>query len=445
MQKLIWFITFGLLAFGLHAQEGGSFTLDEALKFALKNNPTIKNAELDIEKAKKKVWETTAMGLPQASVKVGYTHLPTIPEMAFTTPTYGILQPDNKTVLMEYMDVPIKLGVKNSTQIDASVSQLVFSGAYIVGLQASKTFKMLSEQSLKLSQNDVIEGVTNAYALVLILEENKRILKANYENINKTLEEMKAMFEEGFIEDTDVDQLKYTASTIQNAYNNLEMQIEVAYKLLKFQMGIDMDQAITLNNSLADLLDQIDMESLVQSGDISKNMTVQLLETQENLQELNLKREKSSFLPTVVAFYNHQEKTNRADFDFTIPDMIGLNVEIPVFSSWQRMSKVKQAEIELAKTRNSKEQATTGIKMQIDQAQIALKTAWQNYQNESSNLELTKKIYDKTVEKYKEGMASSMQLTQANSQYLSAQSNYFSAVNSVIQAKSKLYNLLNLN
>ncbi len=435
MNKLISFILIFFSISIIQAQNSKSFTLTEAIEYASKNNPTIKNAKIDIEKAKKKIWETTAIGLPQANLKMG-----------FVTPTYGILQPDNKTVLMEYDEIPIKLGVPNSTQIDASISQLLFNGAYFVGLQATKTFKQLSEQNLEMSLNDLTMDITNSYYLVLVMEENKRILKQNMTNIDTTLFELQAMFKEGFIEDTDVDQIEYTATMIKNAYNTIERQTEIAYNLLKFQMGMELTEEIELTDELTSVVEQIALESLIGGEtDITNNTTYKMVQTQETLQELNLKREKTSFLPTVVAFYNHQEKTNRADFDFTMPDMIGVNVDIPVFSSWQRMSKVKQAELELVKTRNLKEQAIAGIKLQIQQAQLTLESAYKSYLNETRNLELTKKIYNKTLLKYKEGISSSMELTQANTQYLTAQSNYFTAVNQLLQAKSKLDNLLNRN
>jgi len=450
MLRIILLLSVLIIANHAFAQESTSFTLKEALDFAYQNNATIKNAKLDIEKAKKLVWETTAMGLPQANVSISYMHIPTIPEMSFSTPY--LINPalsdgtNADQIKMDYFGVPIKLGVENSTTIDASVSQLIFNGSYIVGLQTSKVFKKLSETNLELSVNDIKEEVSNTYFMILTLEENIRILRENKSNMDKTYNELKALFEEGFIEDTDVDQIKYTTILLENGLKSLERQTEIAYNLLKFQMGLEMSKSITLSESLSSFTGIITLEMInTYDVDISNNVSKKMLETQERLQLMNMRLQKMAFLPTIVGFYNHQEKTNKADFDFTMPDVIGVSVDIPIFSSGQRLSKVGQAKIDYEKTQNIKEQALQGIILQAQQAKITLIGAFEKYINESSNLELSKKILDKTMLKYKEGLASSMEITQANSQFLSAQSNYFTAVNELLAAKNKLDNILNKN
>lgn len=436
--------------FQIKAQESQTFSLKEAQEYALKNNANVKNAKLDIEKAKKKIWETTAMGLPHVSAKVAYTYLPTVPEMSFATP-YLINPVDApgygpEMISMGYQTIPMKLGVENSVTLDATISQLVFSGAYIVGLQASKVFKKLSQHSLEQSENDVKEEVANTYYMILAAEESLKILNQNHININKTLLELTELHKEGFVENTDVDQIKYTKITIANAEKALERQVQIAYRLLKFQMGIELDNLISLSEKLEDIVKEISIETLFNDNyDISNNPTYKLLQTQENLQMLNLKREKSMFLPTITAFYNHQEKSAKADFDFSMPNMFGANMSIPIFSFGERLSKVKQADIELEKTRNQRKMAIQGLRLEVEKAQISLRTAYEKFLNEKSNLELTKKIYDKTAIKYKEGISSSMDLTQASSQYLQAQSNYFNTVNELLNSKNKLENLLNKN
>ena len=440
----LFLICFVMIAATSYGQEPTSFSLKEAQQYALKNNAQVKNALLDIEKAKKKIWETTAMGLPQINGKVDYTYLPTIPEMQFAVVTHGVLQPDGVTVLMNSINVPIKLGVSSSATISASASQLLFSGSYIVGLQTSKTFKQLSEQSLHLSENEVFENVANTYYMVLAAEESKTLLKATSDNMTKTLNEFKAMLAEGLIENTDVDQLQYTVTMIENAYKMLERQVEIANRLLKFQMGMSLDQQITLTDKLEDIVNSIQAADMINtSGDLNNNITFQLLNTQESLQESLVKLEKAAYLPTVAAFYQHQEKTSKADFDFTMPDIVGVSVSVPIFSSGMRNAKVAQANLELEKTRNTKEMAIQGLKLELQQTQITLQSAYEKFLNEKANQELSKKIYDKTLVKYKEGMASSMDLTQANNQYLTAQTNYFNALLELLTAKNKLDNLLN--
>lgn len=437
-----------LLQFNSYSQEIQSLTLKQAQEYALENNINIKNAKLDILSARKTAWENTSMGLPKFGIVVSYQHLSKIPEMTFPTPY--LINPVGEPgygpemIEMGYNFEPIKLGVENSTTIDATLSQLIFNAPYIVGLMARKTFFTMSEQSLQKSESDVKESVANTYYMVLIAEESKIILDSSLKNLDRTLFELKAMLKEGFIENTDVDQLELTASNVENVLATIEKQVELAKELLKFQIGMDLNQEIILSEKLIDIIEQVDIETLLEEKlDLNNNINYQLISSQEKLSQTKIKMEQVSILPTAAAFYNHQEKTNRADFDFTFPDIIGVSLDIPIFASGQRYAKITKAQIELEKVRNLKEQVSQGLMLEAQNAQITLMTSHEKYVNEKRNMELSKKIYDKTFIKYKEGISSSMDLTQASSQFLTAQSNYFTALYEVLNAKTKLDKILN--
>jgi len=432
----------------LNAQQNNTFTLNQAIEYALKNNAEVKNALLDIDIAKKKIWETTAQGLPQISASLDYSYIPSIPEMKFTTPY--LINPASSTgqnadqIKIGYQEIPIALGVKSSATIKANVSQLVFNGSYIVGLQTANIFKKLSEQGLSNTQNNIRENVANSYYLVLMAENNLQVLNDVQKNMESTLAEMKAILKEGFIEDTDVDQFQYTLTSIENTRKNIERQAEIAQRLLKFQMGIDLSTPIQLTDNFENVMQSLNVESLLTAEfDVKQNISYQLMQTQEKMMKMNVNLQKSTFLPSVVAFYMHQEKTQKADFDFTFPDMIGLSVNVPIFSSGMRVSKVSQAQMQLEKTQNTSIIAAEGLKLQFEQAKSQLLSSYEKYLNEKSNKELAEKIYNKTLIKYKEGLSGSMDLTQANSQLLNALSNYYTSLYEMLSAKNKIENLMN--
>jgi len=429
-------------------QESMSFTLKDAIDYALKNNVQVKNALIDIEVAKKKIWETTAQGLPQVSASLDYTYMPTIPEMKFQTPY--LINPalsdgtNADKIQMGYMTVPIKLGVESSATIKANVSQLVFNGSYIVGLQTANIFKKLSEQALTSTENSIRENVSNSYYLVLMAQSNLEVITKMKENLEKTLAEMKAFLNEGLIENTDVDQFQYTVTMVENTKKNIERQAEIAMRLLKFQMGIELEKNIVLTENLNGIVQQLNIESLMGSEfDVKQNVNYQLMKTQEKMMKMSLNLQKSTYLPSVVAFYSHQEKTAKADFDFTFPDMVGVSVNVPVFSSGMRMSRVGQAKLQLEKTQNSTQMATEGLKLEYEKAKSQLLSSFDKYINEKTNMDLAEKIYNKTLIKYKEGISGSMDLTQANSQLLTSQTNYYSALYELLTSKTKLENLMN--
>jgi outer membrane protein TolC len=431
-------------------------SLQQAQEYAITNNMQIRNSILDIDIAKKKIKEITSIGLPQINAQANYTHLFKVPELSIGGITYlGTTLPAgtpvtsddilNQSVFLGYKPMdPIQLGVPDNLTLDITVSQLIFSGEYIVGLQASRVFYQISEQGKQLTELNVKESVSNTYNLVLVLKQTHDILNKSYNNLMTTLAEMRAMNEQGFIENTDVDQIELTSLNLENGLNSLQRQMEASNLLLKFQIGMSYDQELILTDSLEATTAGISLESLTNEKlNLSKNITYQILTTQESLAELSLKREKSTYLPSLAAVYRHQEKVNAPAFDFNPKDVFAISMNIPIFSSGTRSTKVSQRKFELEKAVNTKNNVANGLELEFINSQNELKSAYEKYLNDKKNIDLTQRVYDKTLVKFKEGMSSSLDLTNAQNQYLTAQSNYFNAVYTLITAKNKLDKLTN--
>jgi len=431
------------------------FSLQGAIQYAIENNYTVKNSVTDIEIAKKKVWETTAIGLPQVAVNAQYTNIFKVPELAFPTTTIKVedfaagipFTPqalrDNLSLGSTPGDV-IPLGVKENTVANLVVSQLIFSGEYIVGLQASKTFKLVSEQSLVKTELEIKQLVYDSYHLVLVLRESQKIGEEILANIVKTEFEVSESFKEGFVEETDLDQIRLTKTQLENSVSTLKRQIEVALKLLKFQMGLNVDANIELTENLDQLITGLDSESLlVQQLILGDNIDYQLISNQEKIGELNLKLEKWRFLPTLAGFYQHQEKANKPAFDFSTPDMVGISLDFPIFTSGSRMAKISQARMNLEKAKNTKEQVIQGIYLDLSQSRSDFLNAVESYKVQNQNIEIARKIYERSLIKYREGLTSSLELTTANNQYLDAQRTYFQDMLQLLNAKTKLNKVLN--
>jgi len=407
------------------------FTVSEAQQFALQNNANVQNAKLDVVAAKKKVWETTAIGLPHVNASYNYQHIPgDLPTFMFPAQD-GSMQ-------------EVALGVKNSATYDITVTQLIFSGEYIVGLQASRTYKMLSQTNLVKSEKDIKESIAQSYYTILVLERNSKLIDSSLLNLEKLYSETLAMAKSGFLEETSADQILVTLNTLKNSSDVVKKQVELSYKFFKILMGLNLEDTVILKEKLDDILNiEAGKELLVQTFNLTNNVDYQLLETQEKLMDLSVKREMSTFLPTVSAFYMYQDKTNKADFDFTINNIVGVGVNIPIFASGQKLSKVSQAKIELEKTRNTKNQISESLRMSFDQARFDLEATLNKYETQKLNVDLSFKIYNNTLIKYKQGMASSMDVSQAHSQYIESNSNYTTTVLELLNAKLALQNLLN--
>ncbi|NTW24538.1 MAG: TolC family protein [Lentimicrobium sp.] len=433
-----------------------SLSLKQAQEYALQNNANARNSVIDLEIARKKIWETTAIGLPQLNAQANYQHLFTVPELSLGGTTFlatdlesGIpITSDNINNGDVYLGFtpspPIQLGVKDNTTLDITLTQLVFSGEYLVGLQASKVFYMISDQSRIKTETDLKEAVANTYSLVLVLEQSRLTLEQSLGNLNKTLLEMRAMYNQGFIENTDVDQIELTTLNVTNSVNSINRQVKTTLDLMKFQLGMPYENELILTDSLGFIAGGITMESVLEkSFDVNQNINYQILQTQEKLGILSLKREKSTYLPNLAAVYRHSEKVNQPAFDFAPKDVFQLSMNIPIFSSGQRNVKVQQRQLELNKIVNTKDNIANGLKLDYNNALNEMATAYENYLNNQKNIELTSRIYEKTLIKYKEGLSTSLDLTNVQNQYLQAQGDYYTAVYTLITTKNKLDKLNN--
>jgi outer membrane protein len=435
----------------------------QAQQYALENNQSILNANLDVEAAKKKIWETTAIGLPQANAKGAFQYTPEVSPTIKQFSGLGNLgywmynvndyiyntTGDQKWNPGPAQDPPTQTNpndLKWSLNGTITVSQLIFSGSYLVGLQSAKVYKSLSELNQVKSKQDVFESIVNSYFNILIAHENKMILDSTYANLIKTYSDMQTMNKQGFIEETDLDQMQITISTVKNSLDQITRMESISKKMLNLQLGIDLNMPVVLTDNLKTMIDAFTMDQLLLTDlTLDNNVNYKMLDTQVKASELLLKLSKSAFLPDLAAFYQYYKEFNKNAFSFNPPHVIGAQLNIPLFSSGQRLAKVSQAKIDLYKARNTKDQMSNSLLLDFDNSRLALLTARDKYQSESNNLLLAKKIYNRSLIKYANGMLSNIELTQVQNQFLNAQSNYYLALQNLITAKSKLEKMLSKN
>ncbi len=433
-----------------------NFSLQQAQDFAIEHFFQSKNARLDIESAQKKIWETTAIGLPQLSGTIDYTYMPDIPELSFpVTVMAANKQPDDLIYARDFWDPnfykmekgeSIKMGVTNNVSYKLMLTQLIFSGEYIVGLQASRTYKLFAKENYDKIKVDIRENIASTYYSILVLHKNKTVLQKTLDNLKMNYEHTKKFFEQGLVEDTDVDQLALTVKRTENSLRMVENQIRYLSKLFKYQIGLPVEAEINFTDKLEKLVDDNIINPTAYQFVLEDNINYQLLETQENLQSLSFKREKSKFLPSISGFYQYKDQFETPDFNTNIKHIIGISLSVPIVSSGMRIAKVGQAKIELDKAANMKEQEARRLTLIAQQAVFDYNTALQNYYNERENFKLSEKVLNKTTVKFTEGMVSSLDLSIINNQYLQAQLSYATAIQELLTKKvalDKAYNKLN--
>lgn len=432
------------MAYGQADSLQTQLSLKSAMEYAIKNNLTVKNSQLDLEIAKKKIWETTAAGLPQVSGTVNYQHQFSVPTASFGPYLDVNSLQDGNVIKSDLLDAykpspPISLGTADNTTWDITATQLIFSGEYIVGLRAAHVYKEVSERNFQKSENDIRESAAQSYYLALVLDENVKILKETQAITTQSLSDIAALGKEGLVDEISVDQVRIIKANIDNTVANLERQAALAKNLLKFQIGLDLSNPIVLTDNLNSLMESTQFTQYLDATfSVSNNVDYMVVETAEKLQKLNVDRYKTKFLPTISGFYRHKEQLKTAAFNFEPKDVAGITLSLPIFTSGMRLSQLSQARKEYEKTQNNKVNAERGLVIQFEKSKNTFNNSFSSYTTQKENLSLSKKIFDQTMIKYKEGVASSTDLHQAETQLLDTQSKYFTALSDLLNAKASL-------
>ena len=442
---LLLFMVISTLGLSQSDSTSGSFTLPQAIDYALKNGYSIQNAATDIEIAKKRVSEIRGIGIPQLSADASFQNFVQVPISVIEANAFNPAAPPGT-----FLRIPF--GVKYNASIGYTASWLAFSGEYIVGLQAAKSYKDISQANLRKSEIEVKESVIRAFQTILILNENEKILDENIASIEESITQTSAFYKEGFIEDIDVDRLELIKQNLLNTKETLNQQAELAKNLLKFQMGYPISSSIEISGQLESMVEEASKGIAERPKfDLSANIDNILLDKSINFQKLEVRRQKANYLPTLSTFYSWKESRIANDFDqlsdntFRVPGgtILGVNLSMPIFQGFSQAARVSQAKLNLSKMELQKEQALEGLSVQSSQAYISYASALRSLANSKEAVKISEKIKEKTAIKYKEGVGSSIEVIQALNDYLSAQSNYISSVQQLLDSRVTLDKNLN--
>ncbi len=428
---------------GLSAQDNQfKFSLEEAIEHALINNRSAKNAALDIEAAKQQKWETTSTGLPQISATVDYQNWLKQQVSLIPAEFFG----GNEGEFAE-----VAFGTKQNLNATATLNQLLFDGSYLVGLQSAKVFLEISENAKIKTDLEVKKAVIQAYGNVLLAEESVKIIDKNLQVLQKNLAETEKIFQNGLEEEESVEQLKITLSSVQSSKSNTERLRKLAYQMLNITLGLSIESEIELKDNLEDLTtDHINLPLLSADENIKNNIDFKIAVNDKVSKELLLKLEKSKALPRLSAFVNGAYTGNSNSFDFLKKEqrwfgssLLGVSLNIPIFSSGGRSAATQMAKINLTKSEEDLIQVEEELKLKINSAKSDYQFAIEEYRNKKDNLQLAERIEQKNQTKFFEGIASSFELRQAQTQLYSIQQEYLQTMLDVITKKTALEILLN--
>lgn len=443
MTKIIVSISLFLCMSTIQAQERSyAFSLEEAIAFALDSSYTALNARRDVAIAIKKKWETTASGLPQLNAAVNYNNNLRQPVTLIPAEFNGG-EPGTF--------IPVTFGTQQTANAVATLEQLIFDGSYLVGLQAAKTFLDYTENANEKTRLEVRKGVINAYGSVLMAEELVAIFQDNKATLEKNLNETKKVYENGLAEEEDVEQLEITYLDISTYLDNAERTLSIAKQMFNVALGLDIKTKVELTQKLNDLTEENVALNLMNQGfQLEDNIDFKIASNFTEQRSLELKLEKSKALPSLSAFVNYGTQANSNEFTFLDGDqrwfqysILGVSMNIPIFSSGLRGARTQQARIALEQANTQLEEATQQIKLQFDQARSNYQFQIDKYKNAQKNLNLAQRIENKNQVKFNEGIASSFDLRQAQIQLYRAQESYFQTMVDLINAKTELETIMN--
>ncbi|MCQ2299097.1 MAG: TolC family protein [Bacteroidales bacterium] len=423
----------GLLAFATPAKaqqtagQGEStmrITLEQAQEYARKHNATMANATLDAQKAELAKWEAITSMLPQ--VKAGFDYQ----NMCGYEMHFGVMS--------------IPMNPNGNFAITASVA---LTGQQIVAAMMSKRAENMSEITRLQNEQSINSSVKNAYVAILVMEQTTGLLDSSLANMERLMKQTEAAVAAGAAEQTDADKLAVQVATIRSSINSTRLSLNMLYNSLVLQLGADVDTKIELATALNELI-SVDnaAQVLVQNFNIENNYNYQLLQESERLAKNQVALKWTEFAPILSAYYQYSSKTyfgKDEGMNMTPPNVVGASVSLPLFQSAGRLLAIKQQKIAYQETLNSKKQAEDGLKVQYKQLCNNLITALDDYQIQSQNIEVTNRVFTNIAEKYKYGQASSLEVTNASTDMISAQSKYVQSAMSVIQAQVALEDLLN--
>lgn len=421
----------GLLAKAQQASSN-SFSLQQAIEYSYKNSPNNLNAQSDILMAKYKRKEVLGIAMPQISASVDlkdFLQIPTslLPGQIFGAPAGTF--------------IPVKFGTKYQASIGASASLLVFSADYIVGLKATKEYISLMNINVTRTKTESASAVTKAYYGVLVNKERVKLFDINLDKLSKLLNDTKALNKQGFVELIDVERLEVANNNLITEKQKIQNLISLSENVLKFQMGYTGNDNLTLTDSLSvdDKAEVINVSKI----ELTKRPEYQLLEIQQNLNTINIKRLKYGYLPSLVAYGSLSYSGQRNEFDFfdTKKDwfptgVIGGTLSLSIFDGLQRHYKIQQAKLDYNKGENNLKNFQLAVELETSSAIVNYNNAISSLQIQKRNLELAKNIYNVSQKKYEQGVGSNLEVINAQASLKESQTNYFNAVYDMLVYKT---------
>jgi len=438
LRLLFFVLSTTALTVRAYGQEAESlrFTLDECLKYAYEHNEQIIIANLGIDAAKAQTGQYLSSGFPQIDASATVNKNFILRRTFIPANTFDPSAPEGE--LME-----LKFGTPYTGEMGVNVSQMIFNGSYFVGLKASKTFQQLSVKEHIKSKIDVTEMVTKAYYTVLVNQLSLETLESNYQRLDSLVRETEIMNQNGFAELLDLNRTKVEFNNLKTALNNSQLSLGISKSLLKFQMGMPVENDLEIAEKLSDLQFNV-KEELEMGYSYTGRIEYSSLQTSQELAELEMRNNKSQYLPKLDFFFSWGLNAGVLNFSdlgelnnrMVWPDyqMGGLIFTLPIFDGLYKSKLIQQNKVKIKQLDYQRKMLENSIRLEVDQLRKILIMKLDLLKDQEENAKLAESVYNQTKIKYKEGVGTNLEVVTADSAYKQAQGNYFNALFDALMA-----------
>lgn len=421
--------------------QSASMNLAEAQDYAVKNAFKVKTAKADEQSAALTTDELIGYGLPQVNASVEYQNYINLPTSLVPAEFFGG-EPGSFAKL--------QFGTPHNTTVGLSATQLLFDGSWLVGLEAAKSYASLQKKQVQKSEIEVKNDVAKSYHLAVISTKNLALIRESREVLARMVDETKELLKNGFAEEQDVQQLQLSLNELDNRLAHAEHQEKITYDLLKFNMGMPLITELTLTENADNLVESARATGTGDGFSADANIDVQLVQGGLAMQQLGLKNQRSKLLPQAGAFYNLQTQAQRNKFNFFdtsepwFPVQLwGVRITVPVFSGMSKTKNIQKAKVEVQRMTDMLSMTREAALLEYNSAKTDMEYAGKNLRSTQDNLDLAEEILRKTNIRFKEGLATSFEVSQNTNQILVAQGNYIQAMFQLLEAETRLKKALN--
>ena len=399
-------------------------SLDEAKQYAVEHNRTVQNAGLSVKQAEAARWQAIASMLPQVSGSLDYTNM--------------------CGYEMKMAGMPIPMNPTGTLGIQASMT---ISGQQIVGSLISDLAKDMQDVAKAKTIQAIEANVTNVYVNILATQETVELLRKNMVNLESLYKMTENAVKVGAAEQIDADQLSVQVATMESAINNTDRAIEVLKSTLQLLLGVDASTEVVLSNKLDDILNADEAMKLLSSELVlEENYDYALSKQQAELAKKQVTMEAMEYVPSITGFYQYSGKTYFGEaegMNMTPPNTVGVTVSVPIWSSGVRAAGVTEKKLAYQAAQNTLADKEDQLRVSDRQYRYDLVSAYDNYQIQKRNIEVTQRVFDNMSKKFEYGYASSLDVTNTSTNLITAQQNYIQALTSMVNAHINLKNLLN--